>query len=475
MLEGTWSFLRRHQRKIVIGAGVVGGLYMSAKVLTQRLVEMQAASAKERASKENIRRRFDQNQRDCLFTIMSLLPELSEQILREVDVERLIAELRAIHRPQPSHQKPTGEGASAKKALEGGENNVWSNNSSNNDSGDGEKTQTSDDVEKKSQQENGSADGFAEAETADKESEPPRRSKVEIWEDIKIQSFARTLIAVYSESLLTMLVHIQLNIVGRSTYLDSVIGKFVGDNEERVVLDDRSESQISMTDEQNFLMLSWWFLNRGWRQMMGLIVDAVNHSVGQLSLKERMSHRELSALFNTVHVKLRENGIIQALSGFVLPLGDANVSDYLLSNKLNADKVFTPVFARLLDQIRDIIESSDFAYVFNSCVDRLTAQLLDALQESFPEPIPVPVFNKPLPPTVEGEAAPNLDEVVKEFEEFSAPSESRVVVVQLLPRIAREGHQILNGVPNNYLENISASREVQALSAVVYTAENATL
>ncbi|KAJ1898860.1 hypothetical protein LPJ81_004256, partial [Coemansia sp. IMI 209127] len=81
----------------------------------------------------------------------------------------------------------------------------------------------------------------------------------------------------------------------------------------------------------------------------------------------------------------------------------------------------------------------------------------------------------PLPPTVEGEAAPNLDEVVKEFEEFSAPSESRVVVVQLLPRIAREGHQILNGVPNNYLENISASREVQALSAVVYTAENATL
>ncbi|KAJ2384631.1 peroxin, partial [Coemansia sp. RSA 2559] len=123
MLEGTWSFLRRHQRKIVIGAGVVGGLYMSAKVLTQRLVEMQAASAKERASKENIRRRFDQNQRDCLFTIMSLLPELSEQILREVDVERLIAELRAIHRPQPSHQKPTGDGASAKKALEGGENN----------------------------------------------------------------------------------------------------------------------------------------------------------------------------------------------------------------------------------------------------------------------------------------------------------------------------------------------------------------
>ncbi|KAJ2549163.1 peroxin [Coemansia sp. RSA 1933] len=412
---------------------------------------------------------------------MSLLPELSEQVLREVDVERLIAELRAIHRPQSSRKTPTDDGSSDSKARDEGEGNVWSNNNNNDNrssagDGDGEKVQPTNGAEQKPQQESNNVDdSAATAETEAREIDQPRRSKVEIWEDIKIQSFARTLIAVYSESLLTMLVHIQLNIVGRSTYLDSVVGKFVDDNEERVVLESRSESQISLTDEQNFLMLSWWFLNRGWRQMMDLIVDAVNHSVGQLSLKERMSHRELAALFNNIHDKLRENGLVRALSGFILPLGDANVSDYLSSNKLSADKVFTPVFVRLLDQTRDIIESSDFTYVFSSCVDRLTEQLLDALQESFPEPVPVPVFNKPLPPTVEGEAAPNLDEVVKEFEEFSAPSESRVVVVQLLPRIAREGHQILNGVPNNYLENISASREVQALSAVVYTAENAAL
>ncbi|KAJ2521522.1 peroxin [Coemansia sp. RSA 2049] len=489
MLEGTLGFLRRHQRKFVIVAGVVGGLYMSAKLLTQRLVEMQASSAKERASKENIRRRFDQNQRDCLFTIMSLLPELSEQVLREVDVERLIAELRAIHRPQTSHPISVDDEAanheSQVRPRGEGENNVWSNNNKNSSSsgsgsGDGsnngdENAQIKDKKDHSPDQENDGADGSIGNASATEEIESPRRTKVEIWEDIKVQSFARTMTAVYSESLLTMFVHIQLNIVGRSTYLDSVVGKFVGDNEDNVVLEGRSQSRISMTEEQNFLMLSWWFLNRGWRKMMNLIVDAANHSVGQLSLKERMSHRELTALFNTIHIRLRENDIVQMLSGFVLPLGDANVSDYLSSNRLEADKVFTPVFIRLLDQIRDIIESRDFAYVFNSSVDRLTTQLLDALQESFPEPVPVPVFNKPLPPTVEGETAPDLDEVVKEFEEFSSPSESRVVVVQLLPRIAREGHQILNGVPNNYLENISASREVQALSAVVYTAESSML
>ncbi|KAJ2338083.1 peroxin, partial [Coemansia sp. RSA 2618] len=234
----------------------------------------------------------------------------------------------------------------------------------------------------------------------------------------------------------------------------------------------RYESRLALADEQNFLMLSWWFLNRGWRQLMTQVLAATEQSVSQLPLKERLSHRELLAIFNDTHVKLRENGLMRALPDMLLPLGEEHIEDYLTSNRLAASQVFTPAFVRLLDQMRDVIESTDFAFVFNSCIDRLTTQLLESLQESFPESVPAPAPARPLPPTVEGEAAPNLDEVVREFEEFSVVPESRVAVVQLLPRIAREGHQILNGVPNQYLENVSASREVQALSAAVYTAED---
>ncbi|KAJ2850222.1 peroxin [Coemansia brasiliensis] len=440
MLDGLWSFANRHRRKLIIGAGVVGGLYYSGKLLTQRLMEMQGASNKQRIAKENIRRRFDQNQRDCLFTIMSLLPELSEQVLHEVDVERLIAELRAINRPSPKDsadkQEPEDQGEASKV----------------------------NDSESPAQTVNG---------TPARARDTPKRTKVEIWEDIKVQSFARTMIAVYAESLLAILVHIQLNMVGRSTYLDSVIGKYTDVANDKVVLGGRYVSQLSLADEQNFLMLSWWFLNRGWRRLMTQMLNATNQCVGQLSLKERLTHRELTSLFNDIHVRLRENGLIQMLPEMLLPLGDENTAEYLASNRLAASQVFTPVFSQLLDQLRDIIESNDFLYVFNSCTDRLTMQLLDVLRESFPESVPAPAPARPLPPTVEGEAAPCLDDVVKEFEEFAITAESRVAVVQLLPRIAREGHQILNGVPNQYLENVSASREVQALSAAVYTAKDA--
>ncbi|KAJ2439267.1 peroxin [Coemansia sp. RSA 2424] len=435
---------------------------------------MQAVSAKERTSKENIRRRFDQNQRDCLFTIMSLLPELSEQVLREVDVERLITELRTIHRPQMPSLRPD---SNAGEAWEGG--NAWSANKSPSLGVAGDSAEERGGAEPPSSDSNTSAaetpvqpapqdDNVQSSHSA----EPPSRSKVEIWEEIKVQSFARTLIAVYAESLLTMLVHIQLNMVGRSTYLDSVVGKLADPNDSHVSLEGRYESRLSVADEQNFLMLSWWFLNRGWRQLMAQISDATSHCIRQLPLKQRVTHRELAALFSGIHLRLRESGLVQSLTTLLLPLGDENVADYLASNRLTASQVFTPVFVRLLDQMRDVIESTDFVYVFNSCTDRLTAQLLESLQESFPEPLPMPAPRAPLPPTVDGETVPDLEGVVREFEEFSALPESRVVIVQLLPRIAREGHQILNGVPNHYLENVSASREMQALSAAVYTAED---
>ncbi|KAJ2084312.1 peroxin [Coemansia sp. RSA 988] len=457
MLDGAWNFVRRHQRKLVIGAGVVGGLYYSGKLLANRLLEMQGSAVKERAAKDNIRRRFDQNQRDCMFTIMSLLPELSEQVLREVDVERLIAELRAINKMQVSDRQ---------SVLEQPESHESSNADASTEPSMSESPDDNGDTEKSSDVPGSDSNHLPDGNTA------PKRSKIEVWEDIKIQSFTRTLIAVYTESLLTMLVHVQLNMIGRTTYLDSVIGKYAAESGDQISLEGRYQSRLSITDEQNFLMLSWWFLNRGWRTLMTCVSKATEHCIGQLSLKERLSHRELTSLFNNIHIRLREDGLVQLLPEILLPLGDTRTEDYLSTNRLNSSQVFTPVFVRLLDQLRDVIESSDFLYVFNCCIDRLTSQLLETLQESFPESVPAPTPSGPLPPTVEGESVPDLDNVVKEFEVYSASSESRVVVVQLLPRIAREGHQILNGVPNQYLENVSASREIQALSAAVYTAES---
>lgn len=50
-------------------------------------------------------------------------------------------------------------------------------------------------------------------------------NKLEIWEDLKIISFTRTIVAVYSTCMLVVLLRVQLNIIGGYLYLDNSVGK----------------------------------------------------------------------------------------------------------------------------------------------------------------------------------------------------------------------------------------------------------
>lgn len=73
---------------------------------------------------DSLKRRFEQNQNDCTFTIMSLLPTLSEQIFEDMAVEELWAKLQNLRKEQKQRQEQQlqreKEGALAKEkaALE---------------------------------------------------------------------------------------------------------------------------------------------------------------------------------------------------------------------------------------------------------------------------------------------------------------------------------------------------------------------
>ncbi|GCB82888.1 hypothetical protein scyTo_0023500, partial [Scyliorhinus torazame] len=51
-------------------------------------------------------------------------------------------------------------------------------------------------------------------------------NKLEIWEDLRIISFSRSIVAVYSTCMLVVLLRVQLNIIGGYIYLDNAtVGK----------------------------------------------------------------------------------------------------------------------------------------------------------------------------------------------------------------------------------------------------------
>lgn len=103
-----------------------------------------------------------------------------------------------------------------------------------------------------------------------------------------ILAFTRTLTVIYSMTLLSLFTHIQLNMLGRSKYIQSMIQQerderireqlqystsvyslFWGDRSlEDPDTDELEESEnVSEETERKFLTLSWWTLHVGWKDV----------------------------------------------------------------------------------------------------------------------------------------------------------------------------------------------------------------
>lgn len=95
--------------------------------------------------------------------------------------------------------------------------------------------------------------------------------------------FTRTLTAIYSVTLLTLLIHIQLNLLGRFTYVWSV--SMLNRSEPTIRLQHADEEPeggfVDPETERIFLSASWWLLHRGWRMCAERVKQAVEDVVGR--------------------------------------------------------------------------------------------------------------------------------------------------------------------------------------------------
>ncbi|KAJ3213116.1 peroxin [Dinochytrium kinnereticum] len=83
-----------NRRRFAIVGGVAGGCYVLYKYAEFKWKELEAAREMERTAKANVKLRFEQNQKDCTFTILRLLPTLGLQLNPALDVESITAWLQ---------------------------------------------------------------------------------------------------------------------------------------------------------------------------------------------------------------------------------------------------------------------------------------------------------------------------------------------------------------------------------------------
>jgi peroxin-3 len=264
---------------------------------------------------------------------------------------------------------------------------------------------------------------------------------------------------------LTLLTRIQLNLLGRRSYLSSVVSLATGSAQATISLENNDDDNAEQTYGSDFeinrkyLTFSWWLLNRGWVDMMNQVERAVREVFGHLSPRDSLTLDAFATLTGQVRKRIEGSAPGTRWLSFLLPPPD--MEEFVLRES----GIFTDVSApaassptctislrRLLDETADLIESPAFSQVLTQLLDSGFSLLLNKkLGESAFEPSPAV-----------GGAVASLDEQLHQVNRA-------VLLPKILSVLTRQAHVIGNGMPNEYLQEMETVRDLEGFAAVVYS------
>jgi peroxin-3 len=284
-------------------------------------------------------------------------------------------------------------------------------------------------------------------------------------------AITRAFTLIYTLALLTLLTRIQLNLLGRRSYLSSVVSLATGGLESSTISlenhdDDNSDQAYGNDFETNrrYLTFSWWLLHRGWKAVMVKVETAVKEVFGTLSPRDDVSMQTFSEL--TLEVRKKVEGATEAERGasrwleYLLP--PRELEDFVLreSGMTTEPSTTGPVsisssgitpLRRLLDETSDLIDSPPFTHVLTLLLDAGYSTLVDSKLASQAYKVPL--------------TSPSPD--VPQITEIHDPKPVKLPIV--LAILTRQAHCIGNGVPNEYLQAMEQVRDLEAFAAVVYS------
>ena len=495
MIAATRRWLRRNRNGLAIAAGAIGATYLVGQYILGKISEARERAALDRIAKDkyvpeigwhrtstdtssSLKRRFAQNQQDCTYTVLALLPTVTENVLSALPVEQFTHELQ--QKKQERLARAAGEGAvseisSAPSSIMGGDTASLSN------------FQT---------------DSFIHASQFVQEGQQPRprKSKVQIWNEIKIASITRAFTLIYTLSLLTILTRIQLNLLGRLNYLTSVISLASPPTERSnsISLEDHDDSNLGSSanfgnefeTNRRYLTFSWFLLHRGYAKILEEVRTAVTEVFAGISPTEAITARKLSDLTLEVRKKIegpteqeryatrwlpfvlpprQEEESVLVESGVITPPSSSSpTTPDPTSNAGPNRSASTPIntssgpLRRLLDETADLIDSPTFTRIHTLILNTLFSHLIDVkvAEQAFPRPTEVSNLN----------TSGRIQEV--ESDVTVVPADPRVKLATILAMLTRQAHAIGNNgsdPPNDYVQAVERDvKELESFAAVIY-------
>ncbi|KAI5474393.1 hypothetical protein MNV49_003391 [Pseudohyphozyma bogoriensis] len=488
---GLTGFLSRRKKTFAWIGGTVGGAYLLGRWGMGKIEEMAEKSRREKIEADNLSKRFQLNLQDCHFTVLALLPSLSSQMLEGMDVEAPeeggkaeeaegikeeeeapttngvteTKEEAAEQASEPATTTPAPAGADAPAAPQSQDplslSKSWAEVVA---------TGTNEAKEVASVPETETAAGVPPPPEPAAPEPEPERTRAELWNDIKILSFTRTITSIYLLTLFTLQTHVQLNLLGRTAYVSSVLSSLPQSSSSSLSLPSQEDAERDLENafglglgidgagkeeerkevERKYLTFSWWVLNEGWKLVGERVRQAVEDVVGPMSLKGTLVYGELGTFFAQIRQRIDfdSDGRPHSFLPSLFPSTPQLELSTLSSGGIPASSLFIPPSLRhLLNETSDFLESHDCFLVQSQMLDSLFRHLVGALEAPFSR----------------GAAGATTGS------RFEDVTERKARLAGILPSLARQTHLVLNSSPNEYAEELEAVPELREFSAIIYS------
>ncbi|KAI0180817.1 Peroxin-3 [Hypoxylon sp. FL1284] len=480
MLSATRRWFRRNRTPIAIGVGVVGAGYLATQYVLNKINDARERMSSDRIAKENLRRRFEQNQEDCTFTVLALLPTATTNILDTMNTEKITLEIQQM-KGNAKSLRGNGESSATPPSI--------ADTTMTEEEGKSIASLQSESGVHASQMTMPSTSNVGDgASESGQSAQRSRKTKRQLWDDLTISSITRSFTLIYTLALLTMLTRVQLNLLGRRSYLSSVVSLATGVAQSTISLenndDDNPEQAYGSDFETNrkYLTFSWWLLNRGWVEIMENVEAAVRDVFGHLSPRDLLSFDTFAQLTLEVRKKMEGRTEEQETNKrpgskwlpFLLP--PSKMEDFVLRESgvlgeststtgtqpdTSASPSSEAPLRRLIDETSDLVESPAFSHVLTLLLDAGFRTLLH--KKVLPGAFDLP------PTTFIAPVGSEVVQVVGHQAAATAAGGKVVLLPKILSVLTRQAHAIGNGMPNEYLQDMEQVRDLEAFAAVVYS------
>jgi peroxin-3 len=173
-------------------------------------------------------------------------------------------------------------------------------------------------------------------------------NKIEIWEQLKILSFTRTFVSVYSCCMLVVCLRVQLNILGGYMYLDTLHGK-----------NGLLNNAIYATSDvqKKYLAGIQYLFEKGLDELINDVKSAVGSVLSELSLKQAISVATLQDIIGLIRRKVEyhqhngyHDGTPSSLCRYMVASNDDSEPQQACS--LTRDEI---LLSRLNNETRDMM------------------------------------------------------------------------------------------------------------------------